>query len=44
LKQIGITRVRPLLGGLKAWEDAGLPLQDFFPADESREITESHTA
>jgi rhodanese-related sulfurtransferase len=27
LQQKGITRVRPLLGGLDGWRDAGLPLQ-----------------
>jgi 3-mercaptopyruvate sulfurtransferase SseA len=30
-----VTRVRPLLGGLKAWEDAGYPLEEFFPEGEA---------
>ena len=25
----GITRVRPLLGGLDGWRDVGFPLEDF---------------
>ena len=29
LKRRGITRVRPLLGGLEAWREAGLPLEPF---------------
>jgi rhodanese-related sulfurtransferase len=29
LKRRGITRVRPLLGGLEAWRAAGLPLEPF---------------
>jgi membrane protein DedA with SNARE-associated domain/rhodanese-related sulfurtransferase len=31
LKKIGITRVRPLAGGLQAWQDQGYPMDDFFP-------------
>jgi rhodanese-related sulfurtransferase len=27
LKQKGITRVRPLLGGLSGWRERGYPLQ-----------------
>jgi 3-mercaptopyruvate sulfurtransferase SseA len=38
---MGITRVRPLLGGLKAWEDAGFPLHDFFPAEEAGTAAET---
>ena len=34
LKKIGITRVRPLAGGLKAWEDEGYPLDEFYPEEE----------
>ena len=33
LKKIGITRVRPLQGGLKAWQDQGYPMDDFFPQE-----------
>jgi 3-mercaptopyruvate sulfurtransferase SseA len=27
LKQVGFTRIRPLLGGLEAWIEAGLPVE-----------------
>lgn len=33
LKRIGITKVRPLQGGLKAWQDQGYPMDDFFPEE-----------
>jgi membrane protein DedA with SNARE-associated domain/rhodanese-related sulfurtransferase len=33
LKRIGITKVRPLQGGLKAWQDQGYPMDDFFPTE-----------
>lgn len=33
LKKIGITKVRPLQGGLKAWQDQGYPMDDFFPQE-----------
>jgi len=33
--------VRPLLGGLKAWEDAGFPLQEFFPEEEEKSVAET---
>jgi len=36
LKRIGITRVRPLAGGLKAWQDQGYPLDEFFPEEEAK--------
>lgn len=36
LKKIGITRVRPLAGGLKAWQDEGYPLDEFFPEEEAK--------
>src|SRR5215470_2681833 len=36
LKKIGITRVRPLAGGLKAWQDEGYPLDEFFPQEETQ--------
>jgi membrane protein DedA with SNARE-associated domain/rhodanese-related sulfurtransferase len=34
LKKIGISKVRPLQGGLKAWQDQGYPMDDFFPQAE----------
>jgi rhodanese-related sulfurtransferase len=36
LKNIGIVRVRPLAGGLKAWEDEGYPLDEFFQEEEAK--------
>ncbi len=30
LKQLGITRVRPLAGGFHAWRERGFPLQEFY--------------
>ena len=36
LKKIGIIRVRPLAGGLKAWQDEGYPLDAFFPEEEAQ--------
>jgi membrane protein DedA with SNARE-associated domain/rhodanese-related sulfurtransferase len=36
LKRIGVTRVRPLLGGLKAWEDEGYPMDDFYQQEEAQ--------
>jgi len=36
LKKIGITRVRPLAGGLKAWQDQGYPMDEFFPQEEAQ--------
>ena len=39
LKALGITRVRPLLGGLKAWQDAGYPLDEFFPRQEVQAVS-----
>ena len=33
LKKIGILKVRPLQGGLKAWQDQGYPMDDFFPKE-----------
>lgn len=36
LRKIGITRVRPLAGGLKAWQDEGYPLDEFFPEEEAQ--------
>jgi rhodanese-related sulfurtransferase len=36
LKEMGITRVRPLMGGLKGWEDAGFAVAEFFPQEEEK--------
>ncbi len=36
LKKIGIIRVRPLAGGLKAWQDQGYPMDEFFPQEEAQ--------
>jgi membrane protein DedA with SNARE-associated domain/rhodanese-related sulfurtransferase len=36
LKKIGVTRVRPLAGGLKAWQDLGYPMDEFFPEEEAK--------
>jgi membrane protein DedA with SNARE-associated domain/rhodanese-related sulfurtransferase len=36
LKKIGILRVRPLAGGLKAWEDEGYPLDEFYKEEEAK--------
>lgn len=35
LKKIGIIKVRPLLGGLKAWEDEGYPMDEFYKEEET---------
>jgi membrane protein DedA with SNARE-associated domain/rhodanese-related sulfurtransferase len=35
LKKIGIIKVRPLSGGLKAWEDEGFPMDDFYHEEEA---------
>jgi membrane protein DedA with SNARE-associated domain/rhodanese-related sulfurtransferase len=36
LKKIGISKVRPLQGGLKAWQDQGYPMDDFFPKEVAK--------
>jgi membrane protein DedA with SNARE-associated domain/rhodanese-related sulfurtransferase len=36
LRRIGITKVRPLQGGLKAWQDQGYPMDDFFPEEMAK--------
>ena len=36
LKKIGIVRVRPLAGGLKAWQDRGYPMANFFPEEVAK--------
>jgi len=38
LKKIGIIRVRPLMGGLQAWENQGYPLDEFYPEEEARAV------
>jgi membrane protein DedA with SNARE-associated domain/rhodanese-related sulfurtransferase len=39
LKKIGISRVRPLAGGLKAWEDRGYPMDEFYHEEEVRAVS-----
>ena len=39
LKKIGISRVRPLAGGLKAWEDLGYPMDEFYHEEEARAVS-----
>ena len=39
LKKIGITRVRPLMGGLQAWENQGYPMDDFYHEDEVKALS-----
>lgn len=39
LKKIGITRVRPLAGGLKAWEDEGYPPDEFYHEEEEKAVS-----
>ena len=36
LKKIGITKVRPLMGGLQAWENQGYPMDDFYHEEEAK--------
>jgi len=36
LKKIGIIKVRPLQGGLKAWQDQGYPMDNFFPEEMAK--------
>ena len=38
LKKIGITRVRPLMGGLQAWENQGYPMDEFYPEEEAKAV------
>jgi 3-mercaptopyruvate sulfurtransferase SseA len=33
LRQTGFTRIRPLLGGLDAWIEAGMPVEEDPPRD-----------
>ena len=39
LKKIGIIRVRPLMGGLQAWENEGYPLDEFYPEEEAKAVS-----
>ena len=39
LKKIGITRVRPLMGGLQAWENQGYPLDEFYPEEQAKAVS-----
>lgn len=39
LKKIGITRVRPLMGGLQAWENQGYPMDDFYHEEEVKAVS-----
>lgn len=39
LKKIGIIKVRPLAGGLKAWQDQGYPMDEFFPQAEAKAVS-----
>ena len=39
LTKIGITRVRPLMGGLQAWENQGYPMDDFYHEDEVKAVS-----
>src|SRR5438309_812956 len=39
LKKIGITRVRPLMGGLQAWENQGYPIDDFYHEEEAKAVS-----
>jgi rhodanese-related sulfurtransferase len=36
LRKNGITRIRPLLGGLDAWRERGYPLDTATLADETK--------
>lgn len=38
LTKIGITRVRPLMGGLQAWESQGYPMDEFYPEEEAKAV------
>jgi 3-mercaptopyruvate sulfurtransferase SseA len=33
LRQLGIRRVRPLLGGFHGWREHGYPLEEFYPQE-----------
>ena len=39
LKKIGISHVRPLAGGLQAWEDRGYPMDEFYHQEEIRAVS-----
>lgn len=36
LKKIGINKVRPLMGGLQAWESQGYPMDEFYHEEEAK--------
>jgi membrane protein DedA with SNARE-associated domain/rhodanese-related sulfurtransferase len=36
LKKIGINKVRPLMGGLQAWENQGYPMDEFYHEEEAK--------
>jgi membrane protein DedA with SNARE-associated domain/rhodanese-related sulfurtransferase len=36
LKKIGINKVRPLMGGLQAWEGQGYPMDEFYHEEEAK--------
>lgn len=38
LRQTGFTRIRPLAGGLDAWIEAGLPIEDDAPEDAPKAV------
>jgi len=39
LKKIGVSRVRPLAGGLQAWVDRGYPMDEFYHQEEIRAVS-----
>jgi membrane protein DedA with SNARE-associated domain/rhodanese-related sulfurtransferase len=39
LTKIGITRVRPLMGGLQAWESQGYPMDEFYREEEAKAVS-----
>ena len=39
LTKIGITRVRPLMGGLQAWESQGYPMDEFYHEEEAKAVS-----
>ncbi len=39
LHKLGVSRVRPLLGGFEGWRDAGYPLIDYVPPAEAEALT-----
>ncbi len=41
LRQTGFTRIRPLAGGLDAWIEAGMPIEDDAPEGAPQAVEES---